>query len=112
METTHVVECFWPGVDAPDLDELDSRVAEAVRALEREGVHVAYRGSWLLREDEVVLCFFNGSRDDVTAAARRAAVPYERIHEGVHAARTACLEPPIAQLDRQRSGAEGQRPGG
>ena len=112
MDTTHVVECFWPGVDTTDLDELDSRVTETVAAHDWEGVHVAYRGSWLFREDEVVLYFFDGSRDDVAAAARRAAVPFERIREGVHGARTQGLGILLTQPDPHRSAAEGRSPGG
>lgn len=111
MDTTHVVECFWPGVGTTDLDELDGRVTATVAALDREGVHVAYRGSWLLREDEVVLLFLDGSRDDVTLAARRAAIPFERIHEGLRATRTGGLGASIDQPDPDRPSVEGSRTG-
>lgn len=110
--TTHVIECFWPGVDVTDLDDLDRRAVDAVAELGREGVRVAYRGSWLLREDEVVLCFFTGSRVAVTEAARRAEIPFERIHEGVHPVRNPGLATVIDHPDPDRPSAEGPVPGG
>ena len=46
---------------------------------------VRYLGSILLREDEVVLCQFDGTAETVRAVAERAQVPFERI---LHAARS------------------------
>jgi hypothetical protein len=74
METSFVAECFWPDVTDADLDALDRRVTEAAGALD-----VRYLGSILLREDEVVLCQFDGPADSVRAVAERARVPFERI---------------------------------
>ena len=74
--TSFVAECFWPDVSNADLDALDQRVEQAAREL---SVHVRYLGSILLREDEVVLCQFDGSADSVRAVAERAQVPFERI---------------------------------
>lgn len=72
----YVAECFWAGVREEDLEALDARVRTTLRA--DEGVR--YRGSLLMREDEVVFCFFEGpSPEAVQAVARRAAVPFERI---------------------------------
>ena len=110
--TTYVVECFWPEVDTADFDALDRRAIAAVAALDGEGILVAYRGCWLIREDEVVLCFFTGTRTDVTAAARRAEIPFERIHEGVHPARAPGVATPIDQADHDRATVEGPAPGG
>jgi hypothetical protein len=112
VDATHVVECFWPGVHPADLDALDARAADAVAALRREGIQVAYRGSWLLREDEVVLCFFDGTRDEVTAAARRAAIPYERVQQSIHAAGIAGRAGPDGQPDPGPAQAEGPVRGG
>ncbi|HEY2777190.1 MAG TPA: hypothetical protein VGI77_04750 [Gaiellaceae bacterium] len=74
-----IAECFWPDVSEADLEALDVRVAQAVT-----GLDVRYLGSILLREDEVVLCQFDGPADTVRAVAERAQVPFERI---LHAAR-------------------------
>jgi len=74
-----IAECFWPDVSEADLEALDRRVAQAAT-----GVAVRYLGSILLREDEVVLCQFDGPADGVRAVAERAEVPFERI---LHAAR-------------------------
>ncbi len=110
--TTYVVECFWPGVDTADLDALDRRAIAAVAALDAEGILVVYRGSWLIREDEVVLCFLSGTRTDVTAAARRAEIPFERIHEGVRPARVPGVAIHIDQADHDRATVDGPTPGG
>jgi hypothetical protein len=42
---------------------------------------VRYHGSVLMREDEVVLCFFEGTAEGVRHAAQDAAIPFERIME-------------------------------
>jgi hypothetical protein len=72
-----VAECFWPDVSEADLEALDRRVELAVMELAPAGVR--YLGSILLREDEVVLCEFDGTADTVRAVAERAQVPFERI---------------------------------
>jgi hypothetical protein len=72
-----VAECFWPDVSEADLEALDRRVEQA--AAELAPPQVAYLGSILLREDEVVLCQFHGRADTVRAVAERAQVPFERI---------------------------------
>lgn len=74
-----VAECFWPDVGAADLEALDRRVAAAAAELNRERRPVRYLGSLLLRDDEVVLCQFEGTADSVREAAERARVPFERI---------------------------------
>ena len=80
METeshSFVAECFWPDVNAADLEALDRRVEQATTEL--APTRVRYLGSILLREDEVVLCEFDGTADTVRAVAERAQVPFERI---------------------------------
>lgn len=73
-----VAECFWPDVDEADLVALDRRVAQAA-ADSAHGNGLRYLGSILLREDEVVLCQFEGRAEAVREVAERAQVPFERI---------------------------------
>jgi hypothetical protein len=73
-----VAECFWPAVTEADLAALDERVA-AVTAGLTTPTAVRYLGSTLLREDEVVLCQFDGTAATVRAVAERAQIPFERI---------------------------------
>jgi hypothetical protein len=74
-----VAECFWSGVTEADLAGLDVR---ARAGAEQSGVR--YLGSMLMREDDVVFCFFDGaSPDAVASAATRAEIPFERIVEAV-----------------------------
>jgi hypothetical protein len=78
-----VAECFWPGVGQADLAALDLRIEQAVADHATPGV-VRYLGSLLLREDEVVLCRFQGSAETVQHIAVRAAVPFARILAVLH----------------------------
>jgi hypothetical protein len=77
----YVAECFWPDVGERDLEALDERATRVVARLAEEGEPVRYLGSLLMRSDEVVLCFFQGSEAAVRKAALRARVPLERIVE-------------------------------
>jgi len=80
-ETSFVAECFWTGVKESDLAALDRRIESCVAGLARDGKSVRYLGSMLMREDEVVMCFFEGSAADVRRAAELAEIPFERILE-------------------------------
>jgi len=73
-----VAECFWPDVEDADLAALDGRIERVLGELEPAGA-VRYTGSILLREDEVVLCRFDGSLERVRDVAQRAEIPFDRI---------------------------------
>jgi len=77
----YVVECFWPGVDTEALRSLDARATVSSGELTSGGLPVRYLGSLLMRDDEVVLCLFEGTEAAVRQAAERAEVPFERILE-------------------------------
>ena len=76
-----VAECFWPGVRESDLYALDIRALARAAALTSAGEEVRYLGSILLRDDEVVLCRFEGAAAAVRQAAVEAEIPFERILE-------------------------------
>ncbi len=76
-----IAECFWPGVSEHDLGALDARATACAGELSRSGEPVRYLGSVLMREDEVVLCRFEGDGAAVRRAAELAAIPFERILE-------------------------------
>jgi hypothetical protein len=77
-EADFVAECFWPDVTETDLIELDREIARAAAELPAEP-GFRYLGSILLREDEVVLCQFQGRPKTVHEVAERARIPFERI---------------------------------
>ena len=60
---------------------LDQRATASAAELSRDGDRVRYLGSLLMRQDEVVLCRFEGSEEGVRRVAERAAIPFERIVE-------------------------------
>src|SRR3954451_428452 len=68
-----VAECYWPDVREEDVRTLDQRIAASLA----DDVH--YLGSVLIREDEVVLCHFEGTADAIRLVAEQARVPYERL---------------------------------
>jgi hypothetical protein len=76
-----VAECFWPGVREADLHTLDRRAEASAARLARTGLAVRYLGSMLMREDEVVLCLFEGEADAVRRVAQEAGIEFERILE-------------------------------
>ena len=76
---TFVAECFWPDVTEADLEKLDRRVTAEAARLGDGAQPVRYLGSILVREDEVVLCQFEGVEADVRGLAERAAIPFARI---------------------------------
>jgi hypothetical protein len=80
---SYVAECFWPDVAESDLEALDARVREVTAGL-LDDESVRYLGSILLRQDEVVLCQFEGSAGAVRDIAERAQIPFERIQETAH----------------------------
>ena len=82
-DESFVAECYWPDVREEDLAGLDRRIDEAI--VELAAAHpVRYTGAMLLRDDEVVLCRFEGSAESVRAVAERAEIPYERILATAH----------------------------
>jgi hypothetical protein len=78
---SYVAECFWPDVATPELAALDARVETAITELGGDARRIRYLGSLLLREDEVVMCQFEGSAELVRVVAERAAIPFDRILE-------------------------------
>jgi hypothetical protein len=81
METireSFVAECFWPDVREDDLALLERRIDEVLTELGVDSP-VRYLGSILLRDDEVVLCQFEGPAVEVRRVAERARIPFERL---------------------------------
>ena len=81
MAKEFVAECMWPGVRERDLHALDKRTVAEARRISATGPPVRYLGSLLMREDEVVLCMFEGELDGIRATATAAGIPYDRLLE-------------------------------
>lgn len=73
----HVAECLLPGLTQASADSMALRVR--AKLADRAGPEVVFLGSLLLPDDEVLLCLFEGEREDVLAVCDRAEVPYERV---------------------------------
>lgn len=75
----YVAECLWPDVGDSDLATLDQRAHTEATRLAASGQPVRYLGSLLMREDEVVLCLFEGQLHTIRDAATAAQIPFDRI---------------------------------
>jgi hypothetical protein len=77
VRTSYVAECFWPGVRADDLRDVDARVRAAVAAVDTEPVR--YLGWRLVIDDEVVWLEFEGAMATIRRVVEQAEVRFERI---------------------------------
>ena len=71
-----VAECLLPGMTMAIAESLGDRVRAE---LARSRGPVAFLGSLLMPEDEVLLCLFAGPLAEVRALVERAGLPFERI---------------------------------
>jgi Protein of unknown function (DUF4242) len=78
----YAAKCYWPGVRQADLEGLATRLAQVRRESGQDDL--AYRGSLLFSQDELVLCLFEGpSRSAVKRASERIGIPCERVMDSV-----------------------------
>jgi hypothetical protein len=84
LGTAYVVECYWAGVTEENVRALDARAVGCARRLADKGESVRYLGSILMREDEVVLCLFEGDAAVVRRVAEQAQIPFERVVESTN----------------------------
>jgi hypothetical protein len=78
----YAAKCYWPGVSESELGEVAARAIQA--GLEPGHSDVAYRGSLLFSDDDLVLCLFEGpSRAAVQRASDRVGIPCERVMNSV-----------------------------
>jgi len=74
----YAAKCYWPGVTRGDVEQVAARAAQANPGTGRSGV--AYLGSLLFVDDDLVLCLFQGpSRAAVIQAGDRLGIPSERL---------------------------------
>jgi hypothetical protein len=71
MQTRHVAECFWAGVQQEDLRQLERRIEASVEAV--------------AGDDEVVLVLFEGAGGTVRRVAEHAEIPFGRILQVAYA---------------------------
>ena len=74
----YAAKCYWPGVNRTVIEQVAARAVEA--HFEPGGRDVAYRGSLLFSDDDLVLCLFEGpSRAAVKRASEQLGIPCERV---------------------------------
>jgi hypothetical protein len=78
----YAAKCYWPGVTQSEVEQAAARARKADS--QRARSDVAYRGSLLFAEDDLVLCLFEGpSRAAVKRASDQAGIPWERVMQSV-----------------------------
>jgi hypothetical protein len=78
----YAAKCYWPGVTQTELEHVSARATRAETRSRDDGV--AYLGSLLFSDDDLVLCLFEGpSRTAVKNASERAGIPCERLMDSV-----------------------------
>jgi hypothetical protein len=74
----YAAKCYWPGVTKTELGLLAVRIDQAGAARNHRGI--AYLGSLLFVDDDLVLCLFHApSRATVMALSELAGIPCERL---------------------------------
>lgn len=74
----YAAKCYWPGVIASQLEEAGTRALRAAGRANR--ARVAFLGSILFPDDELVLCLFDApTQEAVKQASEEAGIPCERV---------------------------------
>ena len=91
-------KCYWPGITREELAHAAARATREAESATRGGSALAYLGSILFLDDELVLCLFDGPSPAAVRknANERAGIPCERIMRSIW------LAPDPAPDDRQR----------
>jgi hypothetical protein len=81
---TFLVESYVPGLDEPTAAGLASRLREAIRQLDEEGVTFRWRGSFALADEETYICIIEAPKvDDVVRLSERAGLEHDHVVEAV-----------------------------
>jgi hypothetical protein len=76
----YAAKCYWPGVNERQLEQAAARAMLEAATASRTGSAIAYLGSFLFEDDELVLCLFDAaSRAVVRTTTERAGIPCERV---------------------------------
>ena len=89
-------KCFWPGVTQAEVERATARAAQEAKKASHAGNPVAYLGSIVFVDDDLLLCLFEASsRTAVWRTNERAGIPCERVMETVIGLPGAGLGDPI-----------------
>jgi len=91
----YAAKCYWPGVNETQLERAAARAVLEAATESRTGSAIAYLGSVLIEEDELVLCLFDAaSRAVVRTTTERAGIPCERVMDSHWLSRLDHRQPP------------------
>ena len=76
----YAAKCYWPGVREEELERAAVLARREAERVSRTGKPVAYRGSLLFPDDELVLCLFAAaSQVPIRQTTEHAGIPCERL---------------------------------
>jgi hypothetical protein len=79
---TFLVESYVPGLDEQAAATLSSRLREAIRQLDEEGITLRWGGSFALVDEETYICIIGAPRvDDVVQLSERAGFEHDHVVE-------------------------------
>ena len=91
----YAAKCYWPGVNETQLERAAARAVLEAATESRTGSAIAYLGSILFEDDELVLCLFEAaSRAAVRRTSERAGIPCERVMDSHWLPRPDHRQPP------------------
>ena len=70
----YAANCYWPGVDDRELRDVAQRAVRVAPRNADDGI--AFHGSLLFYDDDLVLCLFKPSRAAVKHASDRIGIPW------------------------------------
>ena len=88
---TFLVESYVPGLDERTAATLSSRLREAIRQLDEEGMPLRWGGSFALVDEETYICIIGAPKvDDVVQLSERAGFEHDHVVEAfaIHAPAT------------------------
>lgn len=81
---TFLVESYVPGLDERTAATLSSRLREAIRQLDVEGMTLRWGGSFALVDEETYICIIAAPKvDDVVQLSERAGLEHEHVVEAL-----------------------------
>jgi hypothetical protein len=80
----YTAKCYWPGLTEDELERAAANATREAGSASRRGTPVAYVGSLLFPDDQLVLFVFeSASHTTVRRTTERAGIPCERLMETI-----------------------------
>jgi Nickel responsive protein SCO4226-like len=90
----YAAKCYWPGVTEDELERAARSAVREAESISGAAGPVAYLGSILFRDDDLVLCLFEAASGvAVKHTSERAGIPCDRVMDSIWMAHPGPNEP-------------------